>query len=448
LSLPEPVKGTILAPKPREIWRMSVNNAFIRRNSKTISKSLICLTAAIGFAVAVTAALSAHAQPLPAYRVTDVGRLDDGGAFALGINDLEQIVGYAVPPGPDALFPRHATLFDSTGRGDNLDLGTLPDGRVSQARAINNLPGGGIIVGYSYLPGSIGARFSAAPHAVVFGFGGQVIDLGTLLATRGTGSGSIAYGINDAGEFGEIVGAIYFGTQYPEQNPQATLFRLGFPVTRTIDLGIPPGGNSSQAYSINNAGQAVGAWFRPRTSNPRWHRAALFTAPSDPLSVRGTATDLGGLTANLPSEARAINNLGQIVGWSFLPNGMARATLFDATAGGDNISIGTLGGHSVALSINDRPGGGLIVGYSCPDGCIIDNDGPEIGHRAVLFGFGGRVIDLNTLIDPTDALFGEVTLLEATSINNVGEGQIVANGLIRGRPGAGPFLLTPLPRTP
>jgi probable HAF family extracellular repeat protein len=52
------------------------------------------------------------------------------------------------------------------------------------------------------------------------------------------------------------------------------------------------------------------------------------------------------------SVAYAINNRGQIVGFSFTSNGEGHAVLWD---GGTAIDLGTLGGHSsTALAINDR----------------------------------------------------------------------------------------------
>ena len=48
--------------------------------------------------------------------------------------------------------------------------------------------------------------------------------------------------------------------------------------------------------------------------------------------------------------------------------------------------------------------------------------------------------DLNTLIAPTDPLFGLITLREATGIND--SGQIVANSI------NGAYLLTPVIETP
>ena len=52
------------------------------------------------------------------------------------------------------------------------------------------------------------------------------------------------------------------------------------------------------------------------------------------------------------------------------------------------------------------------------------------------------MFNLNSLISPTDPLYGDVWLNEATGIND--RGQIVADGYIDGQSGA--FLLTPCNR--
>jgi len=406
-----------------------------REKNRTSLKSPMRLMAVAGFGIA--AAIGPAWPAVPTYSITDLGTLGGTTSLAYGINDLGQIVGQAYLRNGQA----HATLFDSTGRGNNLDLGTLLGGHSSVARAINNLPGGGIIVGSS-------TNAHGNTHAVAFGFGSQVIDLDTLYSNQ---IYSTAYDISDAGPFGLIVGYGDYTCCNIDIAPEPIGIVFGLPFappafccpSRKAELSSVHGGIFSQAFAINSAGQAVGAWFGPRTGNRP--RAALWTIRPSPNSAGAVAIDLGGFTADKASEAQDINYLGQIVGWSELPNGLLRATLFDPTGAGRNLSLGTLyRGGSVALAINDRPGGGLIVGYSCLDTCY--EGSPH--NRAVLFGFGGQIIDLNTLIDPTDALSGQVTLLEATDINNVGEGQITANGVFRGQSAGRAFLLTPLPASP
>jgi probable HAF family extracellular repeat protein len=112
------------------------------------------------------------------------------------------------------------------------------------------------------------------------------------------------------------------------------------------DLGLLPGDTYSHAYAINNQGQVVGlSGYDPGPpANPEGH-AVLWS--------QGTVQDLGSLPGNTYSQAFGINNLGQVVGSS----GSA-AVLWDHGAPQD---LGNLGGGSVAQAINDL---GQIVGYS------------------------------------------------------------------------------------
>jgi probable HAF family extracellular repeat protein len=285
------------------------------------------------------------------------------------------------------------------------DLGTLAGGSFSMAAGINNYAQ---VVGY------------ADYHAFLYG-GGHISDLGTLP----TGSYSHANAINDSGQIVGISGLA--GGQ-----EQAFLYSGG----RMTAL-------SSSIYSptdINNSGQIVGATFG--------YHAFLYTG--------GVMTDLGS-----SSVANAINNNGQVVG----QNGASHAFLYSA---GHLTDLGTLGGaESSATGINDV---GQVVGYSYPAGnaawhaflydgghmtdlgifaggtgfytqaYAINNNGQVVGtadSRAFLYA-GGRMVDLNTLI-PSDARW---SLSTATGIND--NGQIVGTGFSpSGQQHA--FLLTPIP---
>jgi uncharacterized membrane protein len=182
-----------------------------------------------------------------------------------------------------------------------------------------------------------------------------------------------------------------------------------------IDLGTL-GGDSSQAWSINDAAQIVG------TADGR---ATLFD-----LTGAGSNLDLGTLGGDL-SAASSINEAGQIAGRARNSQGRSRATLFDATGAGNNIDLGTLGGgESEALSINDA---GQITGGA---------EDTQGGWRATLFdpAGAGNNIDLNNLIDPASSW----TLVSAYDIN--ASGWIVGKGTNpQGEKHA--FLLVPEPAT-
>ncbi|UCG56819.1 MAG: hypothetical protein JSU70_18375 [Phycisphaerales bacterium] len=310
------------------------------------------------------------------YEVIDLGTVRGHFAAALSINDAGQIVGWddaSIPePGPEPWPSPRATLFDPTGAGNNIDLGTLGGG-VSEAHSINNA---GQIVGQAY--DSQGDR-----RATLFdpSGAGNNIDLGTL-----GGEDSEATSINYAGQ---IVGE----ADNTQGWRRATLFD---PTGRgnNVDLGTL-GGEGSEATCINDAGQIVGA----ADNTQGRQRATLF----DPTGA-GNNVDLGTL-GGTSSYAYSINNVGRIVGWAENSQLDRRATLFDPTGAGNNIDLGTLGGdESGANCINDA---GQILGWESRGWC-----------NATLFDATGASnnIGLCTLMDPASD-WGPG---EAHDINNSG----------------------------
>jgi probable HAF family extracellular repeat protein len=77
-----------------------------------------------------------------------------------------------------------------------------------------------------------------------------------------------------------------------------------------------------------------------------------------PVSEEYSITDLGTLGGTF-SEARGINDSGQVVGWGDTASGDSRAFLWEE---GQMTHLGTLGGtFSIATAINNS---GQVVGYS------------------------------------------------------------------------------------
>ena len=340
------------------------------------------------------------ANPAPAvvtYNITDLGTLDGYEmSRAWFINNNGQIVGWVCELGS---LRQRAVLFDATGGGNNIGLGTL-GGESSGALSIND---NGQIVG--------GAENDASPPI----FCATIFDPSGGGNNTGLGKG-FASSINNNGQIVGYAGDI--------EDSRAVLFNPTGQGNNT-DLGTLDGYLYSVAYSMNNSGHIVGYAFNtldPWTSDLR---AVLF----DPTR-QGNNIDLGTLGGE-SSAAVSINDNSQIVGRADTTTGFCHAVLFDPTGGGNNIDLGTLTGSNffVAASINNN---GQIVGQASTDALS--------RFRAVLFDptGSGNSVDLNDLINPGIGW----KLSSAICIND--------NGWIVGS-GTNPdgyyraFLLTPVP---
>jgi probable HAF family extracellular repeat protein len=330
------------------------------------------------------------------YTVTDLGTLPGyDTSHPRSINNHGQIVGTA-----DAGNHLRAVLFDPTGRGNNIDLGTL-GGQDSDAFSINDL---GQIVGRADSNDP-----NQSPHATLFDPNGTAnnIDLGTL-----GGPYSCAVSNNN---MGQIVGgaATVDGPLHP------TVFNPNAAADNT-DLGGVDAFVYSYALCVNNQGWIVGSAY-----NSGWwfdERAVLFDHTGS-----GNHVELGTLGGET-SAAVSINDAGLIVGTAEDSSGLYYATIFDPSAAANNINLGTVEGYtySRARSVNNKA---QVVGSS---------ETPWGAFRATLFDAtgAGNNVDLNELINPSLGW----NLTEATSIND--------NSWIVGR-GKNPdgrhraFLLTP-----
>jgi probable HAF family extracellular repeat protein len=261
------------------------------------------------------------------------------------------------------------------------DLGTF-GGPSSAAYGINDL---GQIVGTADLT-------NVSPvweHAFLY-TNGVLTDLGVLgnyVTGLGTYSMSTALGLNNAGQ---IVGKSYtsFGRYH------AFLYDQG----QMTDLGVLAGNDQSQARSINDSGQIVGA-----------------TEPSGPIHAflydAGTMTDLGTL-GGTESSAYGINNHGQIAGDSQTNTSGLSDTAF-IYSNGTMSATGKLNNQAAiqAFAINDN---GQITGYAG----FVSTGSPG---STVMHGFlysGGVMTDLGNLGGP-------LTNLVPAAINN--QAQIVGN---------------------
>ena len=275
-------------------------------------------------AVVIAFLWPASTQAEIVYKLVDLGTLGGSTSWARCINNAGQIVGEAMQSQGGVYA---ATLFDSTGAGNNIDLGTL-GGRDSWATSISDA---GQIVGRA----EDSHQWARATLFDPTGAGNN-LDLGTL-----GGGVSSASSINDAGQ---IVGQASDSDWYE----RATLFD---PTGdgNNVDLGALPG-NTSGATSINNNGQ-IGGWLGWEQQGRVYDKRPILFDPTGSGNNLDVGT-IGGLV-------HSISDVGQIVGVA------GYATLFDSTGAGNNIDLNTLidpASGWTLLKANDINSSGWIVG--------------------------------------------------------------------------------------
>jgi len=323
------------------------------------------------------------------------------------------------------------------------NLGLLPGGCFSLPNSIN---GKGMIVG----SGDIGVRdpIWGPVLRADFPYKGQVIDLGTFgghnsLANEVNSRGQVGGGAEntdpDPWNFGGIVGL-----------PSPTAWH-GFVWQDGVlrDLGTL-GGPDSFAIVINQNGQIAGFSFT--NSTPNSTTGIPTVGPF--LWDRGSMNDLGTLGGTF-GVANALNNRGQVVGFSDLAGDLAnhafiweRNVLTDiGTLGGDNSTANWINDAGQVAGISDLTDGthhafvwkdgnftdlGTVGGDPCSNTEYINQRGQVIGtstdcQGTILHIFlweSGSMVDLSSQVLPGSGF----VLLEPVVINEAGE--IVVNGIL------------------
>ncbi|MGH3628743.1 MAG: hypothetical protein ACRDRL_15080, partial [Sciscionella sp.] len=294
-------------------------------------------------------------------------------------------------------------LYD---HGTMTDLGTLQGGINSEAEAINDRSQ---IVGRSEI-NSLGDGFPEILQGFIWARG-IMQSLGALYCPcsynvrYGT---SAAHGINN---FNQVAG-------WSETVRGGWVLHALLWQQHTLqDIGGGAGDWSiSRAFDINDTGQLVGDNAQDAGRMTSYERHAS-------LWQDGVRQDLGILPGYSSSTALAINDRGQVVGWSGSFDGtIARAFRWEQ---GRMQDLGTLPGdaNSMARDINVF---GQTVGWS--------GTSKTVDSHAVLWD-RDRAQDLNAVLPSGSGWI----LTEAVAINALG--QIAGNGLYNGEAHA--FLLQP-----
>lgn len=343
------------------------------------------------------------------YFATDLGTLGGARSEVLGLNDRGQAVGWSL----DADGRTQAFLWQN---GAMAGLGFFPGGTSSVALAVNN---NGDATGYA-------AVTATNAHAFLY-ISNSLVDIGTL-----GGPNSWGRAINDRGQ---IAGSSQLVTNRPNlTDPETFLWQTNrfIHVPSYIDY------SSCDGFGLNEDGRICGVTFLWATDSRYWgfvwqDTNANETADTGEMAVLGSKGVI--YTVGSFSEARAINDLGQVVGSTAITNVSRPRHAFLVTpvngqwkspAGDPNPTnlymrdLGTLAGgtnSSYANAINNR---GWVVGTSTTGS----------GTNQAFLWRNGVLLDLNSLIPPASGW----VLTNATAINEVNE--IAGNGLFNGQPRA------------
>lgn len=277
-----------------------------------------------------TGAGAEHAFFYSAGTSTDLGTFGGANSHANALNDLGQVVGYAdISTGGQRAF-----LYSA---GTMTNLGTF-GGRDSSANGINN--SGAVVGGVGVTWQDEGFLYS----------GGTMQSLAPFAPAGAVGA---AHAINNAGQ---IVGEYTHGAETVPEWPRAAFVLSGAAFTFMGDLDFA---FNSRAMSINDHGQSVGG-----AHGHLENAFAIVYSAADGLQRLGSDSAFW-------TEAYDINNLGQAVGFRSFDFSSSHAMLL-AGAVGDawldlNALIDPAGGWTLtqANAINDLQ---QIAATGCRDG--------------------------------------------------------------------------------
>jgi probable HAF family extracellular repeat protein len=385
----------------------------LRPHSGTLMGSMMkpfpSMVVCLGMAISTAAAA-------PEYYPRDLGTLGGTQSVAMGVNDLSQVVGWSL----DAAGRTQAFVWAG---GTLTGLGFLPGGTSSVATAINN---SGDVTGYAYYSDTNYHAFLYASNVLQ--------DLGTFGGPLSSGTA-----LNDVGE---ITGWSYTA---PEEFTNGLWLATFWWRTNTL-LKIPPFRGfkrSCEGYGINDSGTICGTTF---LYSPNGHNWAYVWRDTNSNSVadEGEMTPLGSLGVYASngdySEAKGINNHGQIVGWSGVSNNWSPKHAFLVTPSNgtwklpnDTWENGYLDSTNFLmrdLGTLDRPIDNSFASAINDRAWIVGTSSTSSGTNQAFLWHDGVMSNLNDLIATETGW----VLTNATGINEYNE--IVGSGLYNGQPRA------------
>ena len=369
--------------------------------------------AALGALAVLLYTAQAAAAEQPRYRLTAIGSAD-ALVFANAMSANGKVTGGYNPggqPDVDAFLYSHGTLTD---------LGILDGGTFSAGLSVNSA-------------GQVAGKYLLADGVTSRGFiysRGVSRDLGTL--------GGLSNNPISINESGQVTGS---STLAGDIFQHAYLFGDH----GLADLGTL-GGDFSVGSAINDRGQVAGTAALAGDANLH---AFLYS--------HGSMVDLGDLGGGFSTVGdggnntqHALNNKGEVVGWSFLSDSTFHGFLYTH---GSMLDLGTLGGQfSVAVDVNDHS---QVTGYATllgdvevhgflyargvmtdmgtlggsavfpsamnEDGAVTGNatTAGDIETHAFLYRRGAGMLDLNNLI-PASGTASGFYLANALAISDAG----------------------------
>ena len=382
----------------------------------------ILIVVTLFFALVSPGSIGAQEQPVTVghqethrYRFIDLGTLG-GPSTYLGccggdrisevrmLNNHGSVTGWSTTSTPDPYpdfcwdgdcFLAHSFQWRN---GVMTDLGALVDGVNSDTRWISP---NGLIAGDSE-NGELDPLNDGFPEIrAVLWKHGHIVDLGTLDG----GYESIAHAVNSAGQ---VVGLSL--NTIPDPNSMiGSFYGIGFQQTRAFlwqngvmqDLGTLGTGTNAVATLINERGQVAGDSYTSTDPSPScFYNFNVFPLTTGAfLWEKGKMTDLGGLGGTC-TLASALNNQGQVAGWSNLAGDQAyHGFRWDPATQPHLRDLGTLGGSlSIAEAMNEA---GDAVGAA-------QLQGDQVFHAALWNRHG--ITDVGAV--------GTDQCAEATSVNS------------------------------